>query len=453
MKFSTFFTCASIALKYVLSKQVDYSFTTEDFKYNFYCLEGSKEICKSLKSELYQAVDSISDVIDLEPTVNFEAFVDDLSKYRVDTTKESLAVVLNNEFIPFNINNTNIISPYPNSEALLKKINKENKENDFIVVLNNFNSDKKRKNSINSYSDNWIIAEIFDALKELGKVGYPFVKTTPWEKGYAHEMLYADSFYPRRENITATYEQAEVTSRVCRDTANLDTLDTVIHWKDTLISKESNCKSQDKKSNRIVAVGDIHGDYEHFIKTLRHAKIIDRKNNWIAKDTILIQIGDLLDRGGDTKKVYELIIKLREQAQRAGGSVNVLLGNHEVWALQGNYIVTPKEDFDSFGGLENREKEFSIEGKIGSFIRKEMNVTMIIDDTLYAHAGVFPSYVDEGRNSIDKMNAYAHDILSNLPSFEEMHQLYLNNITHPVFNEYVFSGDGPMVSKLFSSLP
>jgi len=65
----------------------------------------------------------------------------------------------------------------------------------------------------------------------------------------------------------------------------------------------------------------------------------------------------------------------------------VLLGNHEIWALQGNYIATSKEDFDSFGGFENREKELSIEGEIGSFLRKEMNVTMIIDDSLFIHAG------------------------------------------------------------------
>ena len=123
-------------------------------------------------------------------------------------------------------------------------------------------------------------------------MGYPFVKTTSWEKGYVHDMLYGDSFYPRRENITATYEQAEITSRVCRDTANLDKLDTVMHWKDTLISKDKNYsfKHQSNKSDRLVALGDIHGDYEHLIKILRHAKLIDRKNNWIGKDATLIQI-------------------------------------------------------------------------------------------------------------------------------------------------------------------
>ena len=33
---------------------------------------------------------------------------------------------------------------------------------------------------------------------------------------------------------------------------------------------------------RIVAVGDLHGDCDAFVKTLRAAKVIDEKENWIA---------------------------------------------------------------------------------------------------------------------------------------------------------------------------
>jgi len=65
---------------------------------------------------------------------------------------------------------------------------------------------------------------------------------------------------------------------------------------------------------------------------------------------------------------------------------------------------------------------------------------------------LFPSYVNEGRNSIDKMNAYAHDILSNLPSFEVLHQLYSNNVTVPIFDG-IFKDNGPIFTRLFSSTP
>ena len=49
-------------------------------------------------------------------------------------------------------------------------------------------------------------------------------------------------------------------------------------------------------NKRLIAFGDIHGDYNAFIQLLRKAKIINTKNNWIAKDTHVVQVGDILDR-------------------------------------------------------------------------------------------------------------------------------------------------------------
>ena len=67
----------------------------------------------------------------------------------------------------------------------------------------------------------------------------------------------------------------------------------------------------------------------------------------------------------------------------------MLLGNHELYDMQGGYGIISKADFDSFGGYMNREKELSMEGKFGNLLRKEMNVTMVVDDNLFVHAGYF----------------------------------------------------------------
>ena len=48
-------------------------------------------------------------------------------------------------------------------------------------------------------------------------------------------------------------------------------------------------------NNRIIAIGDIHGDYYIFIELLKLAKVIDNNLNWIGKDTYVIQLGDTLD--------------------------------------------------------------------------------------------------------------------------------------------------------------
>ena len=48
-------------------------------------------------------------------------------------------------------------------------------------------------------------------------------------------------------------------------------------------------------NNRIIAIGDIHGDYAIFIELLKLAKVINNKLEWIGKDTYVIQLGDTLD--------------------------------------------------------------------------------------------------------------------------------------------------------------
>ena len=51
------------------------------------------------------------------------------------------------------------------------------------------------------------------------------------------------------------------------------------------------------KKKRIIAIGDIHGDYDLAVKSFKLAKLIDDKFNWIAKppDTVVVQVGDQID--------------------------------------------------------------------------------------------------------------------------------------------------------------
>jgi len=77
--------------------------------------------------------------------------------------------------------------------------------------------------------------------------------------------------------------------------------------------------------SRIVAIGDVHGDYDSFVEVLLEAELINRRRNWIAGDTHLVQVGDLPDRGPDTDRVIELLRKLEKQAADAGGRVHALI--------------------------------------------------------------------------------------------------------------------------------
>jgi hypothetical protein len=456
MKFQQILLGASLALATVMADP--YAYKNDEFQYNFNCLDDNKGVCQFYEKELFEAVESIAKIADIENPIKFEAFVDDLSKYRLDKTREDIAVVLDNEYTPLGTF-VNIESPYPNSEAIAKKITKDG-ENDFIVVLNNFKSNEKYLDNLKEDVDSSILVAVFDEIKALNRVGYPYVM--PKNTEYIQELEYS-TYLPKREDLERIDKTAQANTNTCIDLINGELTHTVIHWEDTLISKGKTIgKTYGKKVNnrcrivhknkyrRVVAVPDIHGDYEHLISILRHAKIIDEENNWIATDTILIQTGDLLNRGNDTMKIYETVLDLREQAAKKGGIFYNLIGNHEIFEVRGNHYFTSSGDFDEFGGMLEHEEAFGPDGKYGQFIRNVMNTTMIIDDTLFTHAGIRPDYLGGG---IEEINKYIRELLQSTPSPKELGRMYKNNEIHPVLVDRYFDDYGPFWLRDFAKNP
>ncbi len=86
---------------------------------------------------------------------------------------------------------------------------------------------------------------------------------------------------------------------------------------------------------RIVAVGDLHGAYEEFTAVLKGTNLIDEALHWKGGRTHLVQIGDIIDRGPEARRIYDLLNNLEREAEEAGGRVHMLIGNHEAMALMG----------------------------------------------------------------------------------------------------------------------
>jgi len=101
-------------------------------------------------------------------------------------------------------------------------------------------------------------------------------------------------------------------------------------------------------SPRIVAVGDIHGDFDALVEVLQETGLMDAEQRWIGGDAILVQTGDFLDRGSKVREVMDLLMALEKQAVRDSGRVVVLLGNHEMMNLMGDLRDVAKKSYLSF---------------------------------------------------------------------------------------------------------
>lgn len=200
---------------------------------------------------------------------------------------------------------------------------------------------------------------------------------------------------------------------------------------------------------RIVAFGDIHGDYSRLIELLHTANLIDAKNEWSGGATHLVLDGDMIDRGPASRKVLDFVMALQTQAAKAGGAVHPLIGNHEAMNIIGDlrYVSdgdwasyrtpdskkrldeyakatldeltergTPPADADAYlkdfaanhplGWVEQRLL-FGPAGKYGQWLRKQ-NAIIKIDGCVFMHAGIPPKYA---RFTREQINRAVHEAL------------------------------------------
>jgi Calcineurin-like phosphoesterase len=170
---------------------------------------------------------------------------------------------------------------------------------------------------------------------------------------------------------------------------------------------------------RVVAVGDVHGAYDAFVGILRTAGLIDERQRWVGGKAHLVQTGDVVDRGPDSRKALDLLEKLQGDARKAGGAVHPLIGNHEAMRLLGDMrYVSPgeygafatgrseqiRDDFIQSQDRAKREEllkqyplgmlemrvAFGRNGHYGELIRK-LNVVVKINGIVFLHGGISPA--------------------------------------------------------------
>ena len=105
---------------------------------------------------------------------------------------------------------------------------------------------------------------------------------------------------------------------------------------------------------RIVAVGDLHGDYDAWEAIARAAGLVDAKGRWSGGSTTFVQLGDVVDRGPDSLKIIHQLMKLQRDAPKRGGKVIALVGNHEAMNMTGDLRYVHPGEYRAFA---NRDSE------------------------------------------------------------------------------------------------
>ena len=188
-------------------------------------------------------------------------------------------------------------------------------------------------------------------------------------------------------------------------------------------------------AERVVAIGDVHGDLDAFVGILQRARLIDPSRRWSGGHTILVQTGDFLDRGPKARGAMDLLMSLQKEAQRQGGRVVVLMGNHEAMNIFGDLRYVSNDDYASFAddradsrnrktdpsrpGFIERCEALSPDGKYGKWLRSLPAIARI-DDSIFLHGGIIP---DLASQSIEQLN---EEIAAEIKAFDNYRQFMVD---------------------------
>ncbi len=197
---------------------------------------------------------------------------------------------------------------------------------------------------------------------------------------------------------------------------------------------------------RVVVIGDLNGQYIVLRRLLMGLKLMKKDGIWCGGRTLLVQMGDIPNRGANSRAAMDLLIGLRPQARDAGGDVVWLLGNHEVMSALGHEAYVTADEYMEFATQEEVDRFFvdrtkfiyellgapdtpsyvePLGGKLraweethapgrsayrfemgergfyGSYLRK-LPIAFRVGRLLFVHGGLSPRWADRGIGGLDE---------------------------------------------------
>jgi len=205
--------------------------------------------------------------------------------------------------------------------------------------------------------------------------------------------------------------------------------------------------------DRIIVIGDLHGDWEQTLNSFRIANLIDRHNNWIGGNTVVVQVGDQIDRcrqlpcnrptnddENSDVKILKFFTDLHSQAQKKGGAIYSIIGNHELMNSTGRMEYVSYQNYKNFESdpenenflkgmpsdltdMEARKWAFKPGNPLADFVACTRKLALIIGDHLFVHAGIVPKIARKYPNISDLnmlLSLYLWDKLDNVEKYQDI---------------------------------
>ena len=187
--------------------------------------------------------------------------------------------------------------------------------------------------------------------------------------------------------------------------------------------------------DRVIAIGDLHGGYDAFVAILRATGLVDETLRLVDGRACLVQTGDVVDRGAESRKILDLLMALDAQAP---DRVEMVLGNHEAMTITGDLRYVSPEEIAAFAAEETaderaaafeafvrpgasgpppggatqaefdrlfpagwfaRRRAFGAEGHYGRWLLERPAVVQI-DGSVILHGGLTPAVAGQGIDAI-----------------------------------------------------
>lgn len=171
--------------------------------------------------------------------------------------------------------------------------------------------------------------------------------------------------------------------------------------------------------SKILAISDIEGNFDAFANLLKGNKVINEDFEWVYGEGHLVLVGDFFDRGPQVTETLWLVYKLEQEAEKAGGKVHFLLGNHEAMNLRGDFrYVNPK--YFVHANLFNLQyaNMYAPNSILGEWLRTK-NTMVKIGETIFCHGGISREFIKH-QLSIKQVNEISRKYI-------DMDQARINN--------------------------